>query len=101
MSAAVIIIRQKRIVRRFQELGAVDAEHAIDLDRVDRARTWIFRRMLRRAVFLATDDGRYYLDTGAAIEFFRFQRRRALVLSAVVLVVFFVGWGVAALIRGR
>ena len=89
-AAAVIIIRRKRLVRRFREAGAVDREHAVTLEVVGERPSWIFEQMARRGVFLEAGEGRYYMDEQAALEFLQRARRRALMFGGILLLVFLV-----------
>ncbi len=48
MSAAVIILRRKKFIRRFAEQGATSPDRAIPFDAVGMRRWWIFDQMVSR-----------------------------------------------------
>jgi hypothetical protein len=91
-AAAVIAIRRKRLIRRFREAGATDPEHAVTLSAVGERDSWIFEQMVRHGAFVRTEEGRFFLNEAAAAEFLRQRKKRALVLTGVVLLVFLVLW---------
>lgn len=93
MSAgAVIAIRRKRLVRRFREAGAMDAQHAVRFEDLGERRSWIFDQMIREGVFSPTPDNRFYMDERAALEFLRRRRLRAWVIGGGLVVVFILLW---------
>jgi hypothetical protein len=91
-AAAVIVIRRKRLARRFREGGATDPEHALTLSALGERPSWIFRQMVRHGVFVAVTGGRYYMDERAAVAFFRRQQVRALTMTAVLVLLFLLLW---------
>src|SRR5262244_2164834 len=100
MSAVTIIAhRRKRLLRRFREAGAIDLDHAVTLEALRERPSWIFDQMTRHRVFLPAQDGRFFLDERAAVEFFRQRRKRALLLAAFLLLVFLLLWAFGLLGR--
>jgi len=91
-AAAIFIIRRRQLIRRFRELGATDAAHAIAFDRVGRRRSWIFDQMARHGVFLSVDGDRRFMDERAAGEFLTSRRNRALIITGALLLVFLLIW---------
>jgi len=91
-AAAVIAIRRKRLVRRFREAGATDPEHAVTPEALGERRSRIFDQMAEHGVFLATEDGRFFMDDRAAVEFLRQPRVRALLIGGILLLVFLLLW---------
>ena len=87
-AAAAIIRRRKQLVRRFAEEGALSSDKAIPLAKVGLRRSWIFKQMVSRGVFVAVRDDRYYMNEQAAEEFLEAQRRRVLVGTLILFVVF-------------
>ncbi len=87
-AAAVIAIRRKRLIRRFHEAGATDPDHAIRLEALGERRSWIFDQMIRHGVFRPIPDGRFFMDEGAAVDFLRRRRARALFLGTILVIVF-------------
>ena len=87
-AAAVIFLRRKRFIRRFREQGATSPDQAIPFADVGMRRSWIFDQMVSRGVFVSVGNERYYMNEQAAEEFLDAQRRRALVITAIMLVVF-------------
>ncbi len=87
-AAAVIILRRKRFIRRFREQGATSPDRAIPFADVGMRRSWIFEQMVSRGVFVSVGNERYYLNDQAAEEFLDAQRQRALLIAAIMLVVF-------------
>jgi uncharacterized membrane-anchored protein len=87
-AAAFIILRRKRLIRRFREQGATSPDRAIAFVDVGLRRSWVFEQMVARGVLVPVGDERYYLNEQAAGEFLDAQRRRALVVTAILLLVF-------------
>ncbi|MCP4642332.1 MAG: hypothetical protein GY851_17940 [bacterium] len=87
---AVIVMRQNRYMRRFREAGATSADRAVTLDEIGCRDHWIFRRMVRRGVFVHLGEGRYFLDEAGASRFVRRRRTMMLVLLAVALALWIV-----------
>ncbi len=98
-AAATIAIRRKKLIRGFREAGALDPAHATTPQALGLRRSWIFNQMIEHRVFLPTGDGRFFLDGQAAAEFLRQRRIRALVLGAVVMVLFFLFWALYGFYR--
>lgn len=98
-AAAVIAIRQKRLVNRFREAGATDPEHAITPEALGERRSWIFNQMVEHGVFLPALNGRFYMDNQAAIEFLRQRRKRALLIAGILLLMFLLQWAFGTLVR--
>lgn len=93
MSAAAIIMKRRRaLVRRFQDLGAVDAAHAITLAAAGVKPSWIFEQMQRRGVFVALPEERFFLDEPGAAAFFGAHRARVLMFAAILLLSFLLLW---------
>jgi hypothetical protein len=93
MSAgAIIAIRRKRLVRRFREAGATDLEHAVTLEALGERPSWIFEQMTRNGAFLSAPGGRFYMDERVAVEFLRDRRKRALLITGFLLLVFLLLW---------
>ena len=86
-AAAVIILRRKKFIRRFAEQAATSPDRAIPFDVVGMRRSWIFKQMVSRGVFVAVGDDRYYMNEQAAEEFLEAQRRRVLTAAGILLVV--------------
>lgn len=87
-AAAVIILRRKRFIRRFRELGATSPDRAVAFTDLGLRRSWIFRQMVSRGVFMPAGEDRYYVNERAAGEFLDAQRRRALMITAILLIAF-------------
>jgi hypothetical protein len=96
MSAATVIsIRRKRLIRHFREAGATSPAAAVTLESLGHRDSWIFEQMVRHRVFVAVEDGRYYLDEAAAGLFLRERRARALFFLAIFILI----WVVAMIIN--
>jgi len=91
-SAATIAIRRKKLIKRFREVGATDPEHAVTLEALGVRRSWIFDQMTEHGVFLPAQDGRYFMDDRAPVEFLRQRRSRTLFLGGLILLVFLLLW---------
>jgi hypothetical protein len=89
-AAAVIIIWQKRYMRRFREASATDSSRAVTLKEAGCHDSWIFRRLVTRGVFVPGPGGRFYLDEHAALAFRQWQMRVALIFTVVALLAFLV-----------
>ena len=92
MSAAAIILKQNRLMRRFRAAGATDPATARRPADVGCRSGWIFRRMAARGVFVPVGDDKYYLDEDAAQTFVSQRRTRVLLVVAVALVVLVFVW---------
>ena len=82
-AAAIIAMRRRKLVRRFQEAGAIDPEHALKV--IDERHTWVFDRMVRAGVFRSAPEGRYFMDEAAAKKYQHRCRVGALVGAAICL----------------
>lgn len=91
-AAAVILIRQNKMVRRFREAQATDLEHAVALEALGERHSWLFDRMARHGVFLSAPGGRFYMDERAADEFFVQRRKRALFILGCLLLALLLLW---------
>jgi hypothetical protein len=91
-AAAAIVIRRKRLVRAFREAGAIDPTRAATPEQLGQRRSWVFDQMAAHSVFIATADGRYYLNEQAAVEFLAARRKRALTITGVLLLLFALQW---------
>jgi len=85
--AAIIIIRQNRWMRRFEELGALSPDTAVPPGEIGRTYSWLFQRMVSKGVFLATPDGKLFMDIHKAEQFRSARRTRALVLLVVAVMI--------------
>ena len=86
MSAAVVILKQNQLMRRFAEAGATTPATAKVPEDIRCRQNWIFRRMVARGVFVPVGNGRFYMDEDAAAEFKRRRRARLLWMLALVAV---------------
>ena len=86
MSGAVIM-HQNRLMRRFQDAEATGPKSAKPLMDIGCRKSWVFRRMVAKGVFVETRDGRYYMDEGAARLFVAARRRRLLTFVVVAVVI--------------
>lgn len=87
-SASVIIHKQNKYINIFNELGAIDEDHSIDLNEVGIRKNYVFIRMCDRGVFVPCNNGRYYINNQAAILFKENRRKRALTALVIVLIIF-------------
>lgn len=89
-AAAVIVLRRKKLIRRFKELGATSPDRAIPFAEIGMRRSWIFDHMIDHGVFVAAGQDRFYLREQAAQVFMKKRRRRALIVTGVLLLLFLV-----------
>ena len=87
-AAAVILIRRRRLVRRFQAAGATSPDRAITLESIHERHSWIFERMARQGVFLSAGPQLFYMDEPAALLYQQAARRRAIGMAAFFLILF-------------
>ena len=97
MSAgAVIAIRRRRLVKQFRDAGATNAAHATTLEALGERRSWIFDQMVREGVFSNVNEGRYFMNEEAAVEFLHQHRVRTFAIGGVLLLLFILfcllGW---------
>ncbi len=87
MSAAVIILKQNQLMRRFAAAEATAPTTAKVPEDIGCRQSWIFRRMVARGVFVPVGNGRFYMDVDAAAEFKRRRGARLLFWAIAVTVV--------------
>ncbi len=85
--AAAVIHKQNSLIRFFNEVGAVDAEHAIFIREFNIRRSYVFERMVSRGVFVECEPGRFFIDNVMVPVFIQKRRSRALITLAVVLLI--------------
>ena len=91
MSAGAIIARRRRhFIRSFAERGATRPDRAVAFAELGMRRSWIFDQMVARGVFINVGQNRFYMDEQAAHVFQQAQRRRALIVTGILLVFFLV-----------
>ncbi len=98
-AAAVVIARQNRYLRAFQQAGATSAECARSLADLGLRDSRIFRGLLRRGYIVAAAGG-YYVNMVRVAE----RRRRGRIIAAVLLgaLLLFLAVGAAAgLFKGQ
>ena len=87
MSAgAVIVRRQNRYMRRFADAGATAPEHAVTLEELRLRDSWIFRRMVARAVFQPVSN-RWWMDADNADRFRDARKKRILIFMLIAITV--------------
>ena len=91
MSAAAIITKQNRMMRRFVDAGATSLASARVPEEIGCRRGWIFRRMASAGVFVPTGNGQFYLDEVAAEQFRGRRRTRGIIALLVVILLVIVG----------
>ncbi len=89
-AAAVIALRRKKFIRRFAERGATSSDKAILFADLQMRPSWIFEQMVTRGVFVRLENNRYYMNEQSAQAFLAAQRRRALAIASVSLLVFLI-----------
>jgi hypothetical protein len=87
MSAATIIAKQNRYLRRFQEAGAISPDTARSLEQVNCRDSRMFQRLVGREVIRQAQPGKYYLDIEAAQAFRRARRERVLTALVIILAI--------------
>ena len=83
MTAASVVIRQNRYIRKFRQAGATSPETARTPAELGVRESWLFRRMADAGVFVDAGGGRYYLD---AEETERYLDRRWMRLMVVTII---------------
>lgn len=83
--ASVVIHKQNKLIKLFNEAGAMDAEHAILIERFGIRRSFIFNRMVLRGVFIECEPDKFYMDNNIVPMFIELRRRRALTAFGIVL----------------
>ena len=97
ISGAVIIRKQNQYMDKFYRAGAVDGIHSINPKDIGIRNNLIFKRMVRREIFIDAGGGRYYMDIQRAREFKNLRRRRAMI-ALIIVVIFLV---ICYLLAGR
>jgi hypothetical protein len=70
----VIVIKQNRWMKQFEELGATSLDAAVAAHDIRNSDSWLFKRMVSKGVFILTADGRLYMDESEAEQFRRTRR---------------------------
>jgi len=83
--AIIAHVVQKRIVRRFLDHCATDPRQAATLETIGVKRSPFFKHMLKKSIFIAVDENRYYLDEDAAERFFQRKRRAFFIMFSFAL----------------
>lgn len=93
MNAGIAVIaRQNRILRTFEDRGAVSLDRGRTLSDLGIRDSFVFRRLVSAGAIREHDDGTFYLDREAA-EAFRGQRRtRMLVAIGAAVIAVLIGW---------
>ena len=91
-TAAVIILLQKKYIRRFRDAGAVDENNAVVPEEVGCRQSLIFRRMESKGIFKRDAYGRYYLDNSTAEAYIKLQKIVIFTSTAILLVIFILFW---------
>jgi len=92
MSAAVIHLKQNRLMRNFCSAGATSPATARMPEDIRCRQGWIFRRLVARGVVVPAGNGKFYMDEEAAQTFVQRRRLMVLLVVTVVLVLFLVVW---------
>lgn len=82
---AAVIHKQNKLIKFFNEIGAIDAEHAILLNEFGIRRSYVFDRMVLRGVFIECDPGKFYINNDVVPVFREKRRIRAFIALIVVL----------------
>ncbi len=84
-----VIIKQRRHLRSFSEAGATSPAAARSLEELGLRQSPMFRRMVRKGIFVEL-SGKYYMDAAAAAAFRKKQRRNT-IIALIVFFLFFIG----------
>ncbi len=93
-AALVMAIRRKKLIRAFEEAGAITPARAVALSTLGSRGGFVFRRLVAGGVLVATPDDRYWLDMVAAERATR--RRRGVLLTIMGIVGAIVAWVMAS-----
>ena len=75
--AAAVIHKQNALISLFNEVGAIDPEHAIFIDEFNIRRSYVFEKMVLRGVFIECEPRRFYIDNSMVPVFIQNRRYRA------------------------
>lgn len=87
-AAAIILIKERHIMERMQQLGAVTPENALSMDEIGAQAHGVGWRRLRDHEAVresAPGSGRFYADVPVYEALRRMRRRIALVMGLIVL----------------
>lgn len=82
---AIVIHKQNELIRSFNQAGAVDAEHAIYINKYGIRRSYVFDRMVLRGVFVECEPGKFYIDNDTVPDFIKQRRSRVIIMLSLVL----------------
>jgi hypothetical protein len=87
VAVAIIIRREKELVARFHQLGALSPATAVTPEAVGSDRRVAWRRLIKRAVIRPADHGTFYLDVPSWNAMLYVRRRMIGVLFFVLAIV--------------
>lgn len=85
MSVATVLLKERRMIRRFLDAGAASPESARSLDQVGVSQGRIMRRLRERLVLRQIEGDRFYVDQEAWDALRRRRRRHASVAAILAL----------------
>lgn len=86
----VILLKQKKYIKLFRKVGAIDAEHSISLNDFGIRKSLVFNKMIRRGIFIQCESGKYYINNQAAEDLINLRSRRAKITIIIAVVAFLV-----------
>ena len=87
---AIVIRRQNEYMSIFTRFGAFDKEHAINLNEVGIRRSFVFKRMCSRKIFIECGNGLFYMDVQAAEHFKEHRRIKKYILLIITIIFLFI-----------
>jgi hypothetical protein len=83
---AIVAVKIKQFIRRFEELGATSPGRAVNYQDIDIPRRLIFYRLVHAGVIVETEPNKYYLDRDNLSRFNRRRRMKAAILIILVVI---------------
>jgi hypothetical protein len=75
----------RRIIRRFEQLGAISPNRAVSIDQLGESMGFIMRRLISQGVIAESGRGRYYLNPGKLEEFNALRRKKATIVLGIII----------------
>lgn len=85
--ATVVIHKQNKLIRLFNEAGAIDAEHAISISEIGVRRSLVFNKMVSRGILIECRPDFFYINNNEVPRFNEQRRIRGIIAVVVFLII--------------
>jgi len=85
MIAILVVIRIKKLINQFKDSGTISADTAKTTEELNIRRSFLFRRLVRRNVFIEVAPDKFYLEENNLEEYYRNRRIRILTVFIILI----------------